>query len=164
MNKFLVVLLLIGSCLTIRLRDVPVDTIYEAVVSLFKGLADNDEYRCAGVLEDHKDEILDIVNTAIDEVKSGTPLADALQEAAVKLMAVDGFVTECNALAMPAIITKLTTKDGLVEVFQAAIDNIDTIYDYGTNIADAIKNQDYNTAAENLGKILAIVLDFHVNL
>ena len=116
------------------------------------------------VLEDHKDEILDIVNTAIDEVKSGTPLADALQEAAVKLMAVDGFVTECNALAMPAIITKLTTKDGLVEVFQAAIDNIDTIYDYGTNIADAIKNQDYNTAAENLGKILAIVLDFHVNL
>ena len=144
MNKFLVVLLLIGSCLTIRLRDVPVDTIYEAVVSLFKGLADNDEYRCAGVLEDHKDEVL--------------------QEAAVKLMAVDGFVTECNALAMPAIITKLTTKDGLVEVFQAAIDNIDTIYDYGTNIADALKNQDYNTAAENLGKILAIVLDFHVNL
>ena len=47
MNKFLVVLLLIGSCLTIRLRDVPVDTIYEAVVSLFKGLASSEDYKCA---------------------------------------------------------------------------------------------------------------------
>ena len=164
MNKFLVVLLFIRSSLTIRLRDVPVDTIYEAVVSIFKGLDENNEHRCYGVLEKHKNKILNIVNTAIDKIKSGTPIVDALSEAAVKLIAVDGFITECNALAMPAIITKLTTKDGLVEVFQAVIDNIDTIYDYVTNIVNAIKTQEYNTAGENLGKILALVLNFHVNL
>ena len=139
MNKFLVVLLLIGSCLNFRLRDVPVDDIYAALVALFKGLADNDEYRCAGVLEDNKDEIINIIHMAIHELKDGYPIDDVIQQVIIKIMAIDGFVNECNALDMPAVITKLTTKEGLIEVFQTVINNIDTIYDYGTNIANAYK-------------------------
>ena len=65
---------------------------------------------------------------------------------------------------MPAIITKFTTEEGLVEVFQALIDNIHEIFTYGQKIPDAIKNKDYPTASEALGHILAIALDFHVNL
>ena len=79
-------------------------------------------------------------------------------------MGVDGLVSECNVLAMPAIITKFTTEEGLVEIFQTCIDNIHEIYTYGEKIRDGIKNKDYNAAAEALGHILAIALDFHVNL
>jgi hypothetical protein len=164
MNKFLVILLLIGSCLNFKLREVPVDDIYAAVVSLFRGMAQTKEATCAGVLEKNKDKILEIVYSAIDEVKAGTDVSVAIQNAVIKLMGVDGFVSECNALAMPAIITKVTTKDGLVDIFQAAIDNIDEIYDYGLNIKDAFDAKDYNLAAENFGHILSIVLDFQVNL
>ena len=164
MNKFLVILLLIGSCLNFKLREVPVDDIYAAVVSLFRGMAQTKEATCAGVLEKNKDKILEIVYAAIDEVKAGTDVSVAIQNAVIKLMGVDGFVSECNALAMPAIITKVTTKDGLVDIFQAAIDNIDEIYDYGLNIKDAFDAKDYNLAAENFGHSLSIVLDFQVNL
>ena len=164
MNKFLVVLLLIGSCLNFRMRDVPVDDIYDAVVALFRGMAETEQATCAGVLEKQKDKILEIVYAAIDEAKSGTDISTVIQNAVQKLMSVDGLVSECNVLAMPAIVTKVTTKEGLVEIFQAAIDNIDKIYDYGTNIKDAIIAKDYNKAAENLGHILSIVLDFQVNL
>ena len=164
MNKFLVVLLLIGSCLNFRVRDVPVDDIYAAVVALFRGMAETEQATCAGVLEKQKDKILEIVYAAIDEAKSGTDISTVIQNAVQKLMNVDGLVSECNVLAMPAIVTKVTTKEGLVEIFQAAIDNIDKIYDYGTNIKDAIIAKDYNKAAENLGHILSIVLDFQVNL
>ena len=162
MNKFLVVLLLIGSCLNFRVRDVPVDDIYAAVVALFRGMAETEQATCAGVLEKQKDKILEIVYAAIDEAKSGTDISTVIQNAVQKLMGVDGLVSECNVLAMPAIVTKVTTKEGLVEIFQAAIDNIDKIYDYGTNIKDAIIAKDYNKAAENLGHILSIVLDFQV--
>ena len=164
MNKFLVVLLLIGSCLNFRMRDVPVDDIYAAVVALFRGMAETEQATCAGVLEKQKDKILEIVYAAIDEAKSGTDISTVIQNAVQKLMNVDGLVSECNVLAMPAIVTKVTTKEGLVEIFQTAIDNIDAIYDYGTNIKDAIIAKDYNKAAENLGHILSIVLDFQVNL
>ena len=165
MNKFLVVFLLaitaVSSC---KLREVPVDDIYAGVVAFFKGMAETDEAACAAVLVNQKPKILEIVYAAIDEIKAGTPAETAIQNAAIKLMGVDGLVSECNVLAMPAIITKFTTEEGLVEIFQTCIDNIHEIYTYGEKIRDGIKNKDYNAAAEALGHILAIALDFHVNL
>ena len=164
MNKFLVVFLLaIVSVESCKLKEVPVDDIYAAVVALFKGLAETDAATCSQVLVNQKPKILEIVYAAIDEVKAGTPVETAVQNAAMKLMAVDGFVSECNVLAMPAIITKFTTEDGLVEIFQALIDNIHEVYSYGQKIKDGIQNKDYNAAAEAFGHILAIALDFHVN-
>ena len=165
MNKFLVVFLLaFVSVSSFKIKEVPVDEIYAAVVALFKGMAETDAASCAGVLTNKKDEILAIVNAAIEEVKAGTPVETAIQNAAMKLMGVDGLVSECNVLAMPAIITKVTSKEGLVEIFQTCIDNIDEIYSYGEKIKEGFDNKDYNAAAEAFGHILAIALDFHVNL
>ena len=117
MNKFLVVFLLaitaVSSC---KLREVPVDDIYAGVVAFFKGMAETDEAACANVLVNQKPKILEIVYAAIDEIKAGTPAETAIQNAAIKLMGVDGLVSECNVLAMPAIITKFTTEEGLVEI------------------------------------------------
>ena len=79
-------------------------------------------------------------------------------------MGVDGLVSECNVLAMPAIITKVTSKDGLVDIFQALIDNIDEVYSFGEDIKAAFDEKDYNAAAEAFGHILSIALDFTVNL
>ena len=165
MNKFLIVLLLaIVSCKGLRLKEVPVDDIYAAVVALFKGMAETEEATCAGVLVNQKDKILEIVYAAIDEVKAGTEVGTAVQNAVIKLMGVDGLVSECNVLAMPAIITKVTSKEGLVDIFQTLIDNIDDVFSYGEDIKAAFDAKDYNAAAEAFGHILAIALDFQVNL
>jgi len=75
MNKFICVLLLaIVSCGNLRLREVPVDDIYAAVVALFKGMAETEEATCSGVLVNQKEKILEIVYAAIDEVKAGTEI------------------------------------------------------------------------------------------
>ena len=164
MNKFILVLLLATSCLNFKLREIPEDDIYAAVVALFKGLAETDEFACAGVLVQQKEPILKIVNEAIDEISAGADASSVLQNAIIKLMGVDGLVSECNVLAMPAIITKVTSKDGLVDIFQTLIDNIDDVYSFGEDIRAAFEEKDYNAAAEAFGHILAIALDFTVNL
>ena len=164
MNKFFVLLLALTAVSSFKLEEVPVDDIYAAVVALFKGLAETEEATCAAVLVDQKPKILEIVFAAIDEVQAGTELSTALQNAAIKLMAVDGLVSECNVLAMPAIVNKFTTEDGLVDLFQTCIDNIHEIYTFGEQIKEAVQNKDYNAAAEAAGHILAIALDFQVNL
>ena len=161
MNKFFVVFLLF---LVSVKTEVPVDDIYAAVVALFKGMAETEEAKCAEVLVNQKPKILEIVYAAIDEVKAGTAVETAIQNAAMKLMGVDGLVSECNVLAMPAIINKFTDKTELVGVFQTLIDNIDEVFAYGETIRDDIKNKDYNGAAEAFGHILSIALDFQVNL
>ena len=164
MNKFFIFLLAICAVSSFKIKEIPVDDIYAAVVGLFKGMAQTEAATCAGVLVNQKATILDIVNTCIAEIKAGTPAETAIQNAALKLMGVEGFVSECNVLAMPAIISKLTTEEGLVEVFQTLIDNIHEVFTYGQKIPDAIKNKDYPAATEALGHILSIALDFHVNL
>ena len=167
MNKFILVLLLATSCLNFKLfklREVPVDDIYAAVVALFKGMAETDEATCSAVLVKQKEPILKIVYEAIDEIEAGADTSTVLQNAVIKLMGVDGLVSECNVLAMPAIITKVTSKDGLVDIFQALIDNIDEVYSYGEDIKAAFEEKDYNAAAEAFGHILSIALDFTVNL
>ena len=164
MNKFFIFLLAICAVSSFKIKEVPVDDIYAAVVGLFKGMAQTEAATWAGVLVNQKATILDIVNTCIAEIKAGTPAETAIQNAALKLMGVEGFVSECNVLAMPAIISKFTTEEGLVEVFQTLIDNIHEVFTYGQKIPDAIKNKDYPAATEALGHILSIALDFHVNL
>ncbi len=157
--KFGLFLLLLASVCTIT-----EDEIYSYVVSLFKGMAETEEAACAGVLEKQKARILVIVHEAIDEINAGTEVGTALQNALIKLMGVDGLVSECNVLAAPAIITKVTSKDGLVEIFQTCIDNIDEIFSHGEDIKAAFDNSDYNAAAEAFGHILSIAFDFQVNL
>ena len=164
MNKFILVLLLATSCFSFKLREIPEDDIYAAVVALFRGLAETDEYACAGVLVNQKEAILKIVHEAADEIAAGEDTNTVIQNAVIKLMGVDGLVSECNVLAMPAIITKVTSKDGLVDIFQTLIDNIDEVYSYGEDIKAAFDEKDYNAAAEAFGHILAIALDFTVNL
>ena len=163
MNKFGLILLLIASFYTFTAQEIPEDDIYAAVVALFKGMAETEEAACAGVLVKQKDKILEIVHAAIDEIQSGVDTNTALQNALIKLMGVDGLVSECNVLAMPAIITKVTSKDGLVDIFQTCIDNIDEIYSYGEDIKAAFDEKDYNAAAEAFGHILSIALDFQVS-
>ena len=157
--KFGLFLLLLASVCTIT-----EDEIYSYVVSLFKGMAETEEATCSGVLVKQKDRILEIVHEAIDEINAGTDTSTALQNALIKLMGVDGLVSECNVLAMPAIITKVTSKEGLVDIFQTCIDNIDDIYSYGEDIKAAFDAEDYNAAAEAFGHILSIAIDFQVNL
>ena len=159
MNKFGLILLLIASVCSIT-----EDEIYEAVVRLVKGMAETEEAACSDILVKQKEKILEIVHQAIDEINSGVDSSTAIQNALIKLMGVDGLVSECNVLAMPAIITKVTSKDGLVDIFQTCIDNIDEIYSYGEEIKAAFDEKDYYTAAEAFGHILSIALDFQVNL
>ena len=157
--KFGLFLLLLASVCTIT-----EDEIYSYVVSLFKGMAETEEAACSEVLVKQKTRILEIVHEAIDEINAGTDTSTALQNALIKLMGVDGLVSECNVLAMPAIITKVTSKEGLVDIFQTCIDNIDDIYSFGEDIKAAFDAEDYNAAAEAFGHILSIALDFQVNL
>ena len=157
--KFGLFLLLLASVCTIT-----EDEIYSYVVSLFKGMAETEEATCSEVLVKQKTRILEIVHEAIDEINAGTDTSTALQNALIKLMGVDGLVSECNVLAMPAIITKVTSKEGLVDIFQTCIDNIDDIYSFGEDIKAAFDAEDYNAAAQAFGHILSIAIDFQVNL
>ena len=164
MNKFILVLLLATSCFSLNIREIPEDDIYAAVVAVFKGLAQTDDAVCAAILVREKTTIMDIFREAEAAIDAGEDPYTVAFEAAMKLIAIDGLVTECNVLGLSSVIAKFQSKDGLVEIFQAVIDNVDEIYSYGESIRAAVESGDYDAAFQSLGHILSIALDYKVNL
>ena len=162
MNKNRLLLILIISISSIL--SISEDEIYSIVVSIFKGLSKNEPSDCEGVFINQKEKILDIVHIAIDDIKSGVEMNVAIQNLAIRLVGVEGLVNACNVLGMPPIFTKIISKDGLVDILQVCIDNIDEIFAYGEQIKEGLSSKDYNAAAEAFGHILTIALDFQVNL
>ena len=63
-------------------------------------MAETEEATRSQVLVNQKPKILEIVYDVIDEIKAGTEVETAIQNDAIKLMEVDGLVSECNVLAI----------------------------------------------------------------
>ena len=110
-------------------------------------MSKNEDSECANVLINQKDKILEIIHIMIDDLKSGVGINVAIQNYAIRLVGVESLVNTCNALGLPPIITKIISKDGLVEIFQTCIDEVDDILSYGEQIINALSIKDYNTAA-----------------
>ena len=104
-----------------------------------------------------------IVNEEIYEINSGIDVSTALHNALIKLMGVDGLVSEWNVFTMPVIITNINSKDGLVDIFQSLIDNINEVYIYEEDIKATFDDSDYNAVAEALGKIFKYIF-IYINL
>ena len=109
-----------------------------------------------------KERIIKIINEAIDDYNSGKGLNVAIQVAVIKLVDSDELVDECNILAMEPVMGKITTKDGIVEIFQNIIDNMSDIYSYGEQLKAAFDEKNYNSMAESLGHIISLALNFNV--
>ena len=158
----LVLLLLISSASSLRLREIPGDLIFNLFSSFFKGMAKTEEAKCSNVMLNEKERITKIINEAIDDYNSGKGLNVAIQVAVIKLVDSDELVDECNVLAMQPVMGKIATKDGIVEVFQNIIDNMSDIYSYGEKLKTAFDEKDYNTMAECVGHLLSLALNFNV--
>ena len=163
MKKLGLLILLIASVSSLNLKALPVDELYAAFVSLFKGFAKTPQAACAGVIEKEKNKILEIIYMAVDDLNAGKNLNTAVQTAVIRLVGIDELVDECNVLAMPPIIANIGTKDGIIDILQNLIDYIDNVVSYGKKIKSALDIKDYNGAAEALGHILSIGFDFTVN-
>ena len=152
----------LSSCLEPSL-NVDEDTIFNAVVGLFKGMAKTEEARCSASITNGKTQILEIVHSCIEEIKAGTDIIKAIGSAGMKIMGVSGVMSDCNVLQMTSLIPKFTTKDGFLDVLNTMVSNIDTIWSYGEKIPTAITDKKYDEAAEAFGHIAAIALKFNVN-
>ena len=162
MNKLgLLLLLLICSASSFNLREIPADLLFEVFSSLFKGMAKTKEAKCSAVILNEKDRITKIINEAIDDYNS-KGLNIAIQVAIIKLVDSDEFVDECRVIAMEPIIGRISTKDGIIDIFQNIIDNMDQIYSSGEDIKTAFDEKDFNKMAESFGKILSLALNFYV--
>ena len=163
MNKLgLLLLLLISSASCLKLREIPVDLVFELFSSFFKGMAKTEEAKCSNVMLNEKERIIKIINEAIDDYNNGKGLNVAIQVAVIKLVDSDELVDECNILAMEPVMGKITTKDGIVEIFQNIIDNMSDIYSYGEKLKAAFDEKNYNSMAESLGHIISLALNFNV--
>ena len=152
---------MISSASSLNLKEVPVDLILDLFSFLFKGMAKTEEAKCSTVIINEKERITKIIYEAIDDYYT-KDLNTAIQVAIIKLVDSDDLVDECNVLGMISLMGKISTKDGIVGVFQNIIDNMNDIYSYGEQIKAAFDEKNYNNMAEYFGHIISLAINFNV--
>lgn len=165
MKAFLLLVLVATSLCKIKNDDIDdmINELYPIIIGATKGLAEKEEAKCSAVFKNNQNDIKKIVKDCVMDIKAGTDIATAVANAALKLMLIDGLLTECNALQIPSIISKFTTKEGVLSVLKNLYKNIDTVWENIEGIWDNLFDDKYEELGVNVGKILAIATDFHVN-
>ena len=145
------------------LKEIDPSKVIDYVIAAFKGMAKTDAYKCSTDLYNGKADILKIVNECIESIKSGTSIATALTNAALKLAGIKGVMSDCNIMALPGILSQLTTKNGLTQIFTRLLNGVDSVYEAVQGIQEGIKNKNFEEVAINGGKIFALTFNFYVN-
>ena len=161
--KATLVLLVALALVCCKEEDSSIDTGFQVTVGIFRGMAKDDQAKCAAALTAGKDTIYQIIENAIAEIEAGKDIVTVIGNAVVKFIAIPNVMTECNILQFPALIKRLATKEGLKEVFQTCVERIDDIWNYGQQIIPAAKGKEYDNLGTAIGHILAIALKFNVN-
>ena len=163
MKKMFLILLLILSANSSLLPEITVEEIFERLAYFFRGTEKNYDELCYNKFMEEKDKIIDIGNQAFEMYKNGEQIGIIFQFVVIKIMGMYDLVEECNVYEVPNLIIKVSSKSGLVSIFQNIINDIEKIMIYGGYVKDGLSEKDYNKAALNAGHIFSIAMDFHSN-
>lgn len=165
MKAFFLLVLVATSLCKIKNDDIDdmINKFYPIIIGVTKGLAKSEEAKCSAVFKNNQDAIKKIVKDCVTEIKAGTDIATAVANAALKLMQIEGLMTECNALEIPSIISKFTTKEGVLEVLKNLYNNIDATWENIEGIWDKVFDEKFEEVGVHVGKILHIGTGFEVN-
>ena len=163
MKKIFLILLLILSANSSLFPDITVEEVYERFAYFFRGTANSYDELCYKKFLEEKDKLIDIGNKAVEMYQNGEKIGVIFQFVVIKIMGLYDLVEECNVYEVPNLIIKVTSKGGLVSIFQNIINDIEKIMIYGGYVKEGFTQKDYNKAALNTGHIFSIAMNFHSN-
>ena len=100
MNKFglLLCFLLAFNYSQAALPEIDIGQIYDYIVVVIKGMTDSSDYKCVNTLTKNKETIVNEIKAAIQEIKNGADIKSTLISHGMKLMTVDGLMTNCKLM------------------------------------------------------------------
>lgn len=122
--------------------EIPDEKLLSLVISLSKGMSETEKVLCSKALENKQTEVIEKVYSIFEENKGkAIELKEDILNFFSSFNEIDGFVAGCNVLSIPALIEKIFSEDGLVEIFQTAIDNVHECFEYTEKMSENIKKK-----------------------
>ena len=161
MNKLIQILCIaLVLNLTISVEESVIDTIYDMLIHVAKGMTKDGTTKCADLLGRDKDKILDLIQKIMKDFAEGTDFFKIIEKYSSSISEIDpNIMTDCNVLAFINLFKKITEASTIKEIGQTIKTKSEQIY----NLINKIMNSESDDAMKDLGSILSIILNIFVN-
>lgn len=162
MNKFALVfclILIVNFSQEVEI-NVNFENVYNYLINILKGLSSTNENKCANVLISNKSRVLSIVQSLIDELKSGKKFGSLITSYSTKLLSIKNLGNDCRIFHLIPVFNKMLSLEGIKGIGDRILKNAKTLYDY------IEKLKTVKGLADKLvyvGKCLKIILNIYVN-
>ena len=163
MNKiavFLCFILFFNFSNSFELNDETLDTVYDLLVEVLKGMCQNDKKECATAFAKNKDQLIVIIKEIMEEIKNGEEFGTILMKYSVKLLLIDDIGTKCNIIYILRVINKFQSADGIRDIGETIKNNADELYKY---IQVILTGETTEAKLYAVGQILALLFNYYVN-
>ena len=160
MNKFaLVFCLLLIMDFSQEQISINIESLYDLLINVFKGMSATDECRCANIFVENKTKMVKVINTIIEDIKAGQDFSSCLAILSFELISIDNFLNDCRLISIMPVINTLFCEDGIKLLGNRIANNSKTIFNLINEMKSVIELPD---KLKILGQILRIILDFYV--
>ena len=162
MSKFILLLSILSfSSILCQITDQTIETAYDWLIEILKGMSDTEEHKCSNVFRDKRDkEILPMLKDIVKRMDRGEEFETIARRYGIPLIATKGLAENCNLINAIPIYFRVNNEEGIQETGKIINKNAKEIYEQ----VQVMKS--YETFPEKLvilGKILSIILEFYVH-
>ena len=136
-----------------------IDTVYDFLIGIFKGMSNSDMAKCAGVLENQKKILKEYIEIIVEKFKSGEKFDEILKEYGIKIITIKGLAENCELFKAIITYDKISTVDGLTQISEKMENDSKVISEIIKKLLNFVDKDDKIVV---LGKLLSIILDFNV--
>ena len=150
--------------------DLIIDNINNHLTELFSGIFrgmkkvdDRKGSLCYKDILKNKNKLWTIVESAINKMRKGESLSQAIKSLGFKLVAIEGITVDCNLLNLGnSVLSKITSMKELIIFFNKILKNSELYLDNANQAIDNFKNKKIKEAGIYIGKILRGIFGFDV--
>ena len=162
MSKFILLLSILSfSSILCQITDQTIETAYDWLIEILKGMSDTEEHKCSNVFRDKRDkEILPMLKDIVKRMDRKEEFETIARRYGIPLIATKGLAENCNLLNAIPIYFRVNNEEGIKETGSIINKNAKEIYEQ----VQVMKS--YETFPEKLvvfGKLLSFILDFYVH-
>ena len=142
-----------------ELSDALIDSIYDYLPDILKGLSSSDENECSNIFISKKSKILPLLKDVISDLIDGASLVDIIANYGLRTGLIWGFADNCRLISLGSLLADIDSANGIAKIGEAMEEHNENLYNLERDIK---KEESLEKRLYYIGKIIYNILNFYV--
>ena len=143
-----------------ELSDALIDSIYDYLPYIVRGISSSSATQCSEVLLNKKSEVLSFLKDLITDLENDVNLIQIGVVYGTRAFLIKGFSKNCKVADFGTLLSKIDSEDKIYDIGTAIKNNYENLYKLERDLKKA---KDLNEILFHFGKIIYNILNFEFN-